>query len=616
MTETPDQPVLREPVVVDGDTPVALADQFDAAEAEAAAKAVAPRKGVPLWGLALIALAALVVGFLIATLIANIAGKKAQANLPTYSQVVAMDDTNQYDPSVWGQNYKNQYNGWMGTADFKPSLQQTLKLAPSDPLAVVNPAGLNGKLNDAGTNNVAPKAASPADTDWIKRDWVTPEKIVQDPRLVTLWNGYAFAIDYRHLRGHEYMQVDQRDTLRVVAPPKSQPGACMNCHVSVPGVLSLLGNKVNLTTDQYAPGNADMMAAWDQMNTMKYLAPGPKNADGTSTLIDPNNPDDVTGLYGLVKAAGMDKPLGCVDCHDPQTMQLRVTRPAFINGIAALKKSQGIDNYNVNKDASTQEMRTFVCAQCHVEYYFAPAAPAGQTAPPEAFKANTLVFPWAMGTDIDSVFAYYTDPTFFPATNAPFTDYVSGLTGAAVIKAQHPEFEAWSEGVHAANGVTCADCHMPYQRVGAQKVSNHDVASPMNDIAGTCGVCHTASEAVLKNQVLTIQSRFTASRDAALDAVTQFILAVKAAKDAGTVDDATLKAALAYQNKAAFYVDYGYSENSYGFHAPDYFQRIFNQALDAARQGQLVLSGVDPTTLAPSQQTTDNATKAKNQGVK
>ena len=586
------------------------------APAEPSARAVeGPRRGVPIWALIVIAVVAIGVGYLVASLIANIAGKKAEANLPAVAQVVTINESNQYDPSAWGQNFKNEYDGWLATADFKPSLQQTLKLSLDDPLAVVNPAGLNGKKNDQGTNNVAPKAVSPATTDAIKRDWVTPEKIIQDPRLVTLWNGYAFAIDYRHLRGHQYMQVDQRNTLRVVAPPKSQPGACMNCHVSMPGVLSILGNKVNLTTADFAPGNANMNAAFDQLNSMKYLAPGPKNADGTSTLIS-DSPDDPTGLYGLVKAAGMDSPLGCVDCHDPQTMQLRVTRPAFINGIAALKKSQGIDNYNVNKDATTQEMRTFVCAQCHVEYYFAPAAPAGKTAPPEAFKANTLVFPWATGTDIDSVFSYYTDPTFFPATGTPFSDYVSGLTGASVLKAQHPEFEAWSEGVHAANGVTCADCHMAYQRVGNQKVSNHDVASPMNDIAGTCGVCHTASEAALKNQVLTIQARYTASRDAALDAVTQFITAIKAAKDSGTVPQAQIDAALKYQNKAAFYVDYGYSENSYGFHAPDYFQRIFNQAIDAARQGQLVLMGVDPATLTPSDQTTANAQKAKDEGVR
>ncbi|MCL2464828.1 MAG: ammonia-forming cytochrome c nitrite reductase subunit c552, partial [Micrococcales bacterium] len=482
------------------------------------------------------------------------------------------------------------------------------KLQLSDPLAVVNPQGINSA---ATAKNPAPNNVSPTTTDVIARDWVTPEKIVQDPRLVTMWHGYAFAEDYRHLRGHAYMLTDQRDSLRVSAPPKAQPGACMNCHVSLPGVLSILGNGTTANPVQitnFTPGDPNMEAAFNALNGMKYLAPDP--SDDTKVTISKTDPNGTTGLYGYVTAAGMDQPIGCVDCHDPTTMQLRVTRPAFIDSMARLKAAQGVANYDVNKDATTQEMRTYVCAQCHVEYYFAPAAAAGTTPPASAPPANTLIFPWGDGgTDIDTVYAYYTDPTNFPATGKAFTDFTNDLTGANVLKAQHPEFESWSEGVHAANGVTCADCHMPYQRVGNQKVSNHDVQSPMNDISGTCGQCHTASEQSLRDQVTTIQARFTASRDAAMDALTQFINAIAAAKASGTVPQSQIDAALVYQNKASFYADYGYSENSYGFHAPDYFQRIFMESMDASRQGQLVLMGADPATLTPSDVTVANQQK-------
>ncbi|MCL2653324.1 MAG: ammonia-forming cytochrome c nitrite reductase subunit c552 [Propionibacteriaceae bacterium] len=585
-----------------------MSDNTETVESNVAAP---KRRGVPVWALIIIGLIAIAVGFFVAMMISSISGKKAEANLPTYVPVVQINDTNQYDPSAWGQNFPNEYAGWQGTSQFKTSMHLTAanKLSLDDPEAIVNPAGLNA--SDKAVNP-APVAVAPSTTDVIARDWVTPEKIIQDPRLVTMWNGYAFAIDYRHLRGHAYMLTDQRDTLRVTAPPKAQPGACMNCHVSMPGVLSILGNG---TTDKpvpitnYAPGDPNMNAAFKALNTMKYLAPDP--SDDTKVTISKTDPNGPTGLYGYVKAAGMDQPIGCVDCHDPATMNLRVTRPAFINGMAAMKAAQGVANYDVNKDATTQEMRTFVCAQCHVEYYFAPAAPAGTTAPDNALPANTLVFPWANGgNDIDSIFAYYTDPTNFPATGKPFTDFTNALTGANVLKAQHPEFEAWSQGVHAANGVTCADCHMPYQRVGNQKVSNHDVESPMNDINGTCGTCHTASEQSLRDQVTTIQARYTASRDQAMDALTQFINAIAAAKASGTVPQSQIDAALTYQNKASFYADYGYSENSYGFHAPDYFQRIFMESIDASRQGQLVLQGVDPATLAPSDVTVANQEKA------
>jgi nitrite reductase (cytochrome c-552) len=81
-------------------------------------------------------------------------------------------------------------------------------------------------------------------------------------------------------------------------------------------------------------------------------------------------------------------PVSCVDCHDPQTMRLRVTRPGFLVGMQALARSddpvphlpsierwrQGnrSEEYDVNAHATRHEMRTFACAQCHVEYYFTP----------------------------------------------------------------------------------------------------------------------------------------------------------------------------------------------------------------------------------------------------
>jgi len=48
-----------------------------------------------------------------------------------------------------------------------------------------------------------------------------------------------------------------------------------------------------------------------------------------------------------------------------------------------------------------------------------------------------------------------------------------------------------------------------------------------------------------------------------------------------------------YQRKAQFVVDYSFSENGRGFHAPAYSISILNQATDWARSGQLVLRGVE-----------------------
>jgi nitrite reductase (cytochrome c-552) len=475
---------------------------------------------VPLWALIVIVLVAAGITFAITAIIMNISDRKAEGTTASYREVVALTATT-YDPAVWGQNFPMQYDGWKATADFT-----------------------------ATNHNQALVEHTPSETD--PRTQTTASKLEEDPRLVTMWKGYAFAVDYRHLRGHAYMQEDQKYTLRV-QPPRQQPGACLNCHVSTPEVYAKLGN-------------GDQMAGFDAMNKLPYAE----------------------------AAALATGPVGCIDCHDPETMELRITRPALINGLKALKASQGIADYDVNRDASTQEMRSYVCAQCHVEYYFAG-------------DGKTLTFPWAKGTDIDDVWEYYGE--------IGFTDFTNELSGAKVVKAQHPEFESWSAGVHAANGVTCADCHMNYERVGSQKVSNHDVTTPMADINGTCGTCHTASEQVLKDEVTTIQNRFTVTRDRALDALTQLITAIQTAQTDGT-PAAQIEAAQKYQNMASFYVDYGYSENSYGFHAPDYFQRLFTESLDASRKGQLVLLGVPEDQLAVSDVAQNHLDQAKESGLK
>jgi nitrite reductase (cytochrome c-552) len=383
------------------------------------------------------------------------------------------------------------------------------------------------------------------------RTETTASKVEQDPRLKTMWSGYAFAIDYRHLRGHEWMLKDQQTSDRVLQ--REQPGACLNCHASTVEVMDKMGN-------------GDQEAGFAAMNKAPYA--------------------EATGL-----AAG---PIACIDCHDPNTMELRISRPAFTEGVKQLKASQGIADYDVNRDATDLEMRSYVCAQCHVEYYFAG-------------DEKTLTFPWKYGTDIDDVWKYYKE--------IGFTDFTHKVTEATVTKAQHPEFEAWSAGVHAANGVSCADCHMNYERVGAQKVSNHDVTTPMTNVNATCGTCHTASEQVIRDRVTTIQNRFVESRDRALDSLTQLIDGIEQAMADGTAQD-QIDAAREYQDLASFYIDYAYSENSFGFHAPDYFQRIINQSLDASRKGQLALLGVDAEALAPSEVTLTNQEHVGETGLK
>ncbi|MEX5280879.1 MAG: ammonia-forming cytochrome c nitrite reductase subunit c552 [Nitrospiraceae bacterium] len=167
-------------------------------------------------------------------------------------------------------------------------------------------------------------------------------------------------------------------------------------------------------------------------------------------------------------------------------MHLRVTRPAFIEGLRALKEQEGVRNYDVNTMTTRQEMRSFVCGQCHVEYYFRG---------PE----KRLVFPWAKGLRVDDMLAYYEE--------TQFKDWTHAETGSPVLKAQHPEFEMWNQGIHARSGVACADCHMPYKREGAMKISDHHVRSPLLNINRACQTCHKWPEAELKDRAEAIQHR-------------------------------------------------------------------------------------------------------------
>ncbi len=359
-----------------------------------------------------------------------------------------------------------------------------------------------------------------------------PRKFVSNDRLnydlKTMWAGYAFAVDFREERGHAYMLEDQTFTGRQGFA--KQPGACMNCHAS-------------MVVPYKKAGNGDMLAGFHAINKMPYA-----EARKFAT-----------------------HPVSCVDCHDPSTMQLRITRPAFMDGIRRYKESQGIKDYDVNTMATRQEMRSYVCAQCHVEYYFKG-------------EEKTLTFPWDKGLLADQILAYYDE--------IGFKDWTHAMTGAPALKAQHPEFETWSQGIHSRSGVSCADCHMSYKREGAMKVSDHHVQSPLLKINRACQTCHKWPEEELKARVEIIQDRFSETRQMAMRTLVELIEDIQAAKEKGLTDE-QLAEARDYQRKAQFLIDFMEAENSNGFHAPQEAMRVLAKSMDFCRRGQnsLALNG-------------------------
>jgi nitrite reductase (cytochrome c-552) len=203
------------------------------------------------------------------------------------------------------------------------------------------------------------------------------------------------------------------------------------------------------------------------------------------------------------------------------------------------------------------------CGQCHVEYYFKG-------------EQKRLTFPWHNGLKIEQMEKYY--------DTVQWKDWVHADSGAHVIKAQHPEFELWSQGVHARSGVSCADCHMPYKREGAMKFSDHQIKTPLADVARSCQTCHQYTETEILSRVDAIQSRTKAQLDRAETAVVDLIGCIRSAKERGATDE-QLASARDLQRRAQWRADFMNAENSMGFHAPAESLRILGEAIDFARQG-------------------------------
>ena len=478
-------------------------------------------------------------------LYANINQRKLESQ-NTVLRIVDITETT-IDPAEWGKNFPRQYDGYMRTADN---------------------AGARFKWSEGRPPEDMELPAATGDPHGKKAE----SKLVGDPNLKTIFNGYAFAIDYRERRGHAFMLQDQRETDRVKLRP--QPGACLNCHASNVVAYREAGIKkgaLGSLTDPLASetGQRQLFTGWEDVNHLSY-------ADATA----------------MVK-----HPVSCLDCHDPKTMSLRITRPGFIEGIAALAKSDDLvphlpsieqwrkgarkADYNANDLASRQEMRSMTCAQCHVEYYFKG-------------DAKRLTFPWQNGLKVENMEAYYDE--------VGWSDWTHKDSGAKVIKAQHPEFELWSQGIHARSGVSCADCHMPYKREGAMKFSDHQVQSPMAHVNLSCQTCHNYTETEIQSRVDQIQKRNKAQLDRAEIAVVELINAIRDANAAGATAE-QLKSARALQRKAQWRADFMNAENSMGFHAPGESLRILGESIDFARQGITAVAklGVKPIVRSDAQ---------------
>ncbi len=338
----------------------------------------------------------------------------------------------------------------------------------------------------------------------------------RDPRQKILFAGYPFSKDYNDDRGHMNALIDVRKTKRLVLShedeTKTTHATCYSCKSSDnPGLWAEMG-----------------MEAYDKM------------------FFDEMTPR-------------INNTIGCANCHEAGTMRLIVTNPALDEAL----KAQGRDW----KTFTRQEMRSVVCANCHVEYYFKG-------------DGKYLTFPWAKGTNIDQIVAYYEE--------SGFKDWVYPETGTPMLKAQHPDYETFTaDSTHFKAGVACADCHMPYVSDGAAKFSSHDVHSPLLNPEQACGQCHTDSDYAVQ-RVHLIQEQVATTKQSTEDALIDAINAIKLAAANPKADAKLLDQARNLHRKAQFMWDFVSAENSTGFHNPEYSLKILAEATNLARQAQML----------------------------
>lgn len=336
------------------------------------------------------------------------------------------------------------------------------------------------------------------------------------PNLVVLWAGYGFSKSYLSPRGHMYAINDLYTSLRTGAPKGAddgpQPASCWSCKSSdAERLIAGIGKEAFYKKK---------WAAWG------------------SEIVN---------------------PVSCQDCHDPESMELHISRTFLID--ACKRAGMAIEN------VSEQDMRSLVCAQCHSEYYFTK-------------ENNEIVFPWDKGFSMEAIENYYDESNF--------SDFTHKLSRAPLLKAQHPDYELAQMGIHAQRGVSCGECHMPYVGEELKGYNNHHIQSPLVMIDRTCKTCHRESEETLRQDVYSRQMKAEEMRSRLETELTKAHIEAKFAWDRGATEK-QMEHILKLIRQAQWRWDFGVTSHGASFHAPQEVQRILGDGIDKTYQARIAI---------------------------
>jgi len=413
----------------------------------------------------------------------------------------------------------------------------------------------------------------------------------RSPMQDKLLAGHGFTFEHNEPRGHAFMVIDQfvvdrfqggrfqyKDGWKGV----DEVGKAWDVLIDTNKKLAetaMAGNPTCIqckTSDHILKwkfmGDKDPKAQWDRSSDLVAIAKDTQNA------------------------------VGCIHCHDPHGTQPRVVRDGLIQ---AVEKDRGGNIFakNGKTDLNVVDFRGFrkiglmektdsrlMCAQCHVEYN----CNAGSQ--------------WSDGKKVG-----YDDQrtNHFPLTNAKgllehyrkldFYDFKHAVTGARLVKLQHPEAETYAGSVHDRAGVQCHQCHMPKQKGKDGKVfSTHGVIRPKNHIKEACLGCHPKYTVEQKlYQIEAVQNYTKGKMRKAEYWLGQLIDTYATAKRAGVAETVLAKAREKHEEAHVLW-EYWTAENSDGFHNPDLARDSLAASIAASKEGVKVLKDAMEAQPAPA----------------
>ncbi len=404
----------------------------------------------------------------------------------------------------------------------------------------------------------------------------------RSPQQDKLLAGHGFTFEHNEPRGHAFMVTDQFIVDRFQGGRYQLKERWFGYDKSGKtwDVLVDNGEQVKLPETAMA-GNPTCIQCKTSDHLLNWKFMGDK---------DPKAKFDRTSNVNDV-ARATNNPVGCVHCHDPHGAQPRVVRDALIQAIGR-DRANNIFAKNGATDLKEVDFRGFrkigimartdsrlMCAQCHVEYNCNSGKQWSDNKDVKYDDQRTNHFPLKNAKDL---LAHYQKLDFY--------DFRHAVTGARLIKLQHPEAETYAGSVHDKAGIQCHQCHMPKQKgKDGKSFSSHGVIRPKNHIKEACLGCHPKNTVEQKlYQIETIQNYTRGKMRKAEFWIGRLIDSYAVAKRAGVPEEALAKARGKHEEAHVLW-EFWTAENSDGFHNPDLARETLTGAIKAGKDGVKIL---------------------------